>query len=78
MLVLKESYRDSWAAPTPPRFAKPGALDCANEDSFADELSLAQARRDELLSLVSSTKALGGAWQQSVSSAKPKKLVGSV
>ena len=54
MLVLKESYRDS---PLPSRSANLGALDCANEDPSAAELSLAQARRVELLSLIQLYKA---------------------
>jgi outer membrane protein, multidrug efflux system len=39
------------------------ALD-ADRDLFNAELSLAQARRDELLSLVQLYKALGGGWQE--------------
>src|SRR6185503_3445970 len=39
------------------------ALD-ADRDLFDAELSLAQARRDELLSVVQFYKALGGGWQQ--------------
>ncbi len=39
------------------------ALD-ADRDLFNAELNLAQARRDELLSLVQLYKALGGGWQQ--------------
>jgi multidrug efflux system outer membrane protein len=35
----------------------------ADQDLFVAELSLAQARRDELLSLVQLYKALGGGWQ---------------
>ena len=50
----------------------------ADQELFAAELGLAQTRCDELLSVVQLYKALGGAWQQSVSSTKPKKLVGSV
>jgi multidrug efflux system outer membrane protein len=38
------------------------ALD-ADRNLFESELSLAQARRDELLSLVQLYKALGGGWQ---------------
>jgi hypothetical protein len=59
---LKESHRD-FGAPPPSRSANPGTLDCADEDPFAAELSLAQARRDGLLSLVQLYKALGGGWQ---------------
>ena len=40
-----------------------GALDCVNEDPSAAELSLAQAWRDELLSVVLLYTALGGGWQ---------------
>jgi outer membrane protein, multidrug efflux system len=36
----------------------------ADTDLFSAELSLAQARRDELLSLVQLYKALGGGWQE--------------
>ena len=36
----------------------------ADTDLFNAELSLAQARRDELLSLVQVYKALGGGWQE--------------
>jgi multidrug efflux system outer membrane protein len=36
----------------------------SDQDLFVAELSLAQARRDELLSLVQLYKALGGGWQQ--------------
>jgi outer membrane protein, multidrug efflux system len=36
----------------------------SDQDLFAAELSLAQARRDELLSLVQLYKALGGGWQE--------------
>jgi multidrug efflux system outer membrane protein len=39
------------------------ALD-ADRSLFEAELSLAQARRDELLSVVQLYKALGGGWQQ--------------
>jgi multidrug efflux system outer membrane protein len=39
------------------------ALD-ADRELFNAELSLAQARRDELLSVVQLYKALGGGWQQ--------------
>ena len=39
------------------------ALD-ADRDLFDAELSLAQTRRDELLSLVQLYRALGGGWQQ--------------
>ena len=39
------------------------ALD-ADRDLFDAELSLAQTRRNELLSLVQLYKALGGGWQQ--------------
>jgi outer membrane protein, multidrug efflux system len=35
----------------------------SDQDLFTAELSLAQARRDELLSLVQLYKALGGGWQ---------------
>jgi outer membrane protein TolC len=35
----------------------------ADQDLFDAELSLAQARRDELLSVVQLYKALGGGWQ---------------
>jgi outer membrane protein TolC len=35
----------------------------ADQDLFVAQLSLAQARRDELLSLVLLYKALGGGWQ---------------
>ena len=41
----------------------PNALD-ADRDLFNAELSLAQTRRNELLSLVQLYKALGGGWQQ--------------
>jgi len=36
----------------------------SDQDLFAAELSLAEARRDELLSLVQVYKALGGGWQE--------------
>ena len=36
----------------------------SDQDLFAAELSLAQSRRDELLSLVQLYKALGGGWQE--------------
>ena len=36
----------------------------SDQDLFAAELNLAQARRDELLSLVQVYKALGGGWQE--------------
>jgi multidrug efflux system outer membrane protein len=36
----------------------------ADTDLFSAELSLAQTRRDELLSLVQVYKALGGGWQE--------------
>jgi multidrug efflux system outer membrane protein len=36
----------------------------ADQDLFAAELSLAQARLGELLSLVQAYKALGGGWQE--------------
>jgi multidrug efflux system outer membrane protein len=36
----------------------------SDQDLFTAELSLAQARRDELLSLVQVYKALGGGWQE--------------
>ena len=36
----------------------------ADQDLFDAELSLAQARRDELLSVVQIYKALGGGWQE--------------
>jgi multidrug efflux system outer membrane protein len=36
----------------------------SDQDLFAAELSLAQARRDELVSLVQVYKALGGGWQE--------------
>jgi NodT family efflux transporter outer membrane factor (OMF) lipoprotein len=36
----------------------------SDQDLFAAELSLAQARRDEMLSLVQVFKALGGGWQE--------------
>jgi len=36
----------------------------SDQDLFAAEVSLAQARRDELLSLVQLYKALGGGWQE--------------
>ena len=36
----------------------------SDQDLFVAELSLAQARRDELLSLVQVYKALGGGWQE--------------
>jgi len=36
----------------------------SDQDLFIAELSLAQARRDELLSLVQLYKALGGGWQE--------------
>ena len=36
----------------------------ADQDLFVAELNLAQARRDELLSLVQVYKALGGGWQE--------------
>jgi len=36
----------------------------SDQDLFVAELSLAQTRRDELLSLVQLYKALGGGWQQ--------------
>jgi multidrug efflux system outer membrane protein len=36
----------------------------ADQDLFAAQLNLAQARRDELLSLVQVYKALGGGWQE--------------
>ncbi|MGH9840511.1 MAG: hypothetical protein ACREEM_17175 [Blastocatellia bacterium] len=39
------------------------ALD-ADRDLFNAELSLAQTRRDELLTLVQLYKALGGGWRQ--------------
>ena len=39
------------------------ALD-ADRDLFNAELSLAQAKRDELLSVVQLYKALGGGWQE--------------
>ena len=39
------------------------ALD-ADRELFDAELSLAQARRDELLTVVQLYKALGGGWQQ--------------
>ena len=39
------------------------ALD-ADRSLFEAELSLAQARRDELLTVVQLYKALGGGWQQ--------------
>ena len=39
------------------------ALD-ADRELFDSELSLAQARRDELLTVVQLYKALGGGWQQ--------------
>ena len=39
------------------------ALD-ADRNLFDAELSLAQSRRDELLSVVQLYKALGGGWQQ--------------
>jgi multidrug efflux system outer membrane protein len=35
----------------------------SDQDLFVAELSLAQARRDEMLSLVQLYKALGGGWQ---------------
>jgi outer membrane protein TolC len=35
----------------------------SDQDSFAAELNLARARRDELFSLVQVYKALGGGWQ---------------
>jgi outer membrane protein TolC len=35
----------------------------ADQDLFTAQLSLAQARRDELLSLVQLYKALGGGWE---------------
>ena len=36
----------------------------SDQDLFVAELSLAQARRDEMLSLVQVYKALGGGWQE--------------
>ncbi len=36
----------------------------ADQDLFVAEVSLAQTRRDELLSLVQLYKALGGGWQE--------------
>jgi outer membrane protein TolC len=36
----------------------------ADSSLFAAELSLAQTRRDELLSLVQLYRALGGGWQE--------------
>ena len=36
----------------------------SDQDLFVAELSLAQSRRDELLSLVQLYKALGGGWQE--------------
>jgi multidrug efflux system outer membrane protein len=36
----------------------------SDQDLFVAELNLAQARRDELLSLVQAYKALGGGWQE--------------
>jgi multidrug efflux system outer membrane protein len=36
----------------------------SDQDLFVAELSLVQARRDELLSLVQIYKALGGGWQE--------------
>ena len=36
----------------------------ADQDLFVAELSLAQAKRDELLSVVQLYRALGGGWQQ--------------
>ena len=36
----------------------------SDQDLFIAELSLAQARRDEMLSLVQVYKALGGGWQE--------------
>jgi outer membrane protein TolC len=36
----------------------------ADQDLFTAELSLAQVRRDEMLSLVQLYKALGGGWQE--------------
>ena len=36
----------------------------SDQDLFVAELNLAQARRDELLSLVQVYKALGGGWQE--------------
>jgi multidrug efflux system outer membrane protein len=36
----------------------------SDQDLFVAELNLAQARRDELLSLVQTYKALGGGWQE--------------
>jgi multidrug efflux system outer membrane protein len=36
----------------------------ADQDLFEAELSLAQARRDELLSVVLLYRALGGGWQE--------------
>jgi len=36
----------------------------ADQDLFVAELSLAQVKRDDLLSLVQLYKALGGGWQE--------------
>jgi multidrug efflux system outer membrane protein len=36
----------------------------SDQDLFVAELSLAQIRRDEMLSLVQVYKALGGGWQE--------------
>ena len=50
----------------------------ADQELFAAELAWLKLDTTSWLSVVQLYKALGGAWQQSVSSAKPKKLVGSV
>ena len=51
-----------------------GALDCPNEDRSRPELSLAQARRNELLSLVHLNRALGGGWQECAGESRSREV----